>query len=140
MKSPHSLTSSTCFSLRLLCVLCVSAVCFSADLPKIVYTKSFPRSKPEYVEIALDKTGQGSYKEAPDDDSPLDLTSEILLSNVQPGYYLLIVGGFSSASGSYALHVNGTLAAGAACKPAQTYLACPSPTSCQDTGTGFKCQ
>ncbi len=67
--SSTSLTSLTSF----FCLLCAAVVSASAaDLPKIVYTKSFPRSKPEYVEITVDKDGQGQYKESPDDDSPLD--------------------------------------------------------------------
>jgi hypothetical protein len=36
--------------------------------PRIVYTKSFPGSVPAYVEITIDKSGAGTYKEAADDD------------------------------------------------------------------------
>ena len=53
----------------LLCLL-VSALS-AADLPKLIYSKSFPHSMPEYAAIAVDKEGNGSYKEATDDDSPL---------------------------------------------------------------------
>ncbi|MGA2324646.1 MAG: hypothetical protein ABSH05_00020 [Bryobacteraceae bacterium] len=53
----------------LLCLL-VSALS-AADLPKLIYSKSFPHSLPEYAAIAVDKEGNGSYKEATDDDSPL---------------------------------------------------------------------
>ena len=41
---------------------------WAADGPRIVFTKSFPGSVPAYVEIAVDRTGAGSYKEAADDD------------------------------------------------------------------------
>ncbi len=44
----------------------------AADLPKITYIKSFPGSTPAYVEIFVDKEGHGVYKEAPDDDNPMD--------------------------------------------------------------------
>jgi hypothetical protein len=40
--------------------------------PKIVYMKSFPGSVPAWVSIELNKTGQAVYKEAPDDESPVD--------------------------------------------------------------------
>ena len=38
--------------------------------PRIVYTKSFPGSVPEYVEITIDQTGSVIYKEDPDDSDP----------------------------------------------------------------------
>ncbi|HTM22667.1 MAG TPA: hypothetical protein VL172_19225, partial [Kofleriaceae bacterium] len=59
------------------------------------------------------------------------LTSLITLSNVNPGYYLLLVDGFSSASGDYTLNVSGVIASGQACNPAQTFFTCQSPTTCQ---------
>jgi hypothetical protein len=40
--------------------------------PKLLYTKSFPGSVPAFVSIELQKTGQAIYKEAPDDESPVD--------------------------------------------------------------------
>lgn len=48
-------------------LLCVASV-FAA--PRIVYTKSFPGSVPEYVEISVDASGAVSYKEDPADDDP----------------------------------------------------------------------
>jgi hypothetical protein len=44
----------------------------AADLPRIVYSKSFPASNPPYVEIVVDSAGHGLYKEAKDDDSPVE--------------------------------------------------------------------
>jgi len=41
---------------------------FAGDGPRVVYIKSFPGSVPAYVEIAIDKSGAVSYKEAADDD------------------------------------------------------------------------
>jgi hypothetical protein len=43
----------------------------AADLPKLIYSKSFPGSAPAYTAITVDKEGAGIYKEAVDDDSPL---------------------------------------------------------------------
>jgi hypothetical protein len=43
----------------------------AADLPKLIYSKSFPGSMPAYTAITIDKDGSGTYKEAVDDDSPL---------------------------------------------------------------------
>lgn len=50
-----------------LLLLC-AAPAFAA--PRIVYSKSFPHSVPEYVEITIDNSGAVSYKEDPDDDDP----------------------------------------------------------------------
>jgi hypothetical protein len=44
---------------------------FAADAPRIFYSKSFPGSVPAYVSIIVDQSGDGEYKEAPDDESPL---------------------------------------------------------------------
>jgi len=43
----------------------------AADGPRLSFSKSFPGSVPAYVEIALDKSGEATYKEATDDDRPL---------------------------------------------------------------------
>lgn len=49
------------------------AICpiFAANGPNLFYSKSFPGSTPAYVEVLLERTGSGTYKEAPDDDQPL---------------------------------------------------------------------
>jgi hypothetical protein len=44
---------------------------FAADAPRLVFSKSFPGSTPAYVEIALDRAGNATYKEAANDDQPL---------------------------------------------------------------------
>ena len=38
---------------------------------RLFCSKSFPGSSPAYVAIAVDQSGAGEYKEAPDDDNPL---------------------------------------------------------------------
>ena len=43
----------------------------ATDAPRLFFLKSFPGSVPAYIEIALDKSGNATYKEAADDDRPL---------------------------------------------------------------------
>jgi hypothetical protein len=51
----------------------VAASLFGSDsVPKVLYTKSFPGSVPAYVSVELLKSGQAVYKEAPDDENPVD--------------------------------------------------------------------
>lgn len=38
---------------------------------RLTYSKSFPGSVPPYIEVSLEKTGAGLYKEDPKDDDPL---------------------------------------------------------------------
>jgi hypothetical protein len=40
--------------------------------PKIVFVKTFPGSIPAYVSIEVTRSGEGVYKEAPEDDNPID--------------------------------------------------------------------
>ena len=44
-----------------------------ADSPRIFYSKYFKGSSPEYVAITVERGGQVVYKEAPDDDNPIQL-------------------------------------------------------------------
>ncbi len=57
--------------MRAIVFLFAAVALSAADLPRIVFSKSFPRSRPEYVAIAVDKQGRAEYKEAPDDENPL---------------------------------------------------------------------
>ncbi len=52
-------------------ILAVVPLFASADVQRLVFSKSFPGSAPPYVEITLDRNGNSSYKEAADDDQPL---------------------------------------------------------------------
>ena len=47
------------------------SLCAFAGEPRLIFTKSFPGSVPEYVSIGVDKTGELEYKESPTDDQPL---------------------------------------------------------------------
>lgn len=53
----------------LMCGVLLPWLLAAAD-PVIFFSKSFPGSTPEYVAITVDKSGQGVYKEAPDDEMP----------------------------------------------------------------------
>ncbi|MBI3210746.1 MAG: hypothetical protein HYZ37_17825 [Candidatus Solibacter usitatus] len=55
--------------LLLLIAITLPAVC--AEVPRIFYSKSFPGSKPEYVEITVDRSGNMEYREAPKEEDPL---------------------------------------------------------------------
>jgi hypothetical protein len=43
----------------------------AADDSRLVYTKSFPGSTPEFMQLTLDKSGNAEYRDKPDDDLPL---------------------------------------------------------------------
>jgi hypothetical protein len=47
------------------------SLCAFAGEPRLIFTKSFPGSTPEYVYIGVDKTGGLEYRESPTDDQPL---------------------------------------------------------------------
>jgi hypothetical protein len=57
--------------MKWLCPILLCPLLFAADVPRIIYSKSFPGSVPAYVSITLDQSGEGEYKEAPDDETPL---------------------------------------------------------------------
>ena len=44
--------------------------CVARDAPRLIYSKSFPGSTPAWVEITIEKTGAGQYKEDPKDEDP----------------------------------------------------------------------
>lgn len=44
---------------------------FAADGPRLFYSKTFPGSKPPYMEVRLDRNGRAEYREAPDEEFPI---------------------------------------------------------------------
>lgn len=59
--------------MKLLPISLLAAVLWAAPSdPKVVFIKSFPGSVPAYVSIEVSRTGEGVYKEAPEDDNPID--------------------------------------------------------------------
>lgn len=51
--------------------LVLGGLAFGADGPSLFYSKSFPGSKPAYVQINLSRQGDVEYREAPDEDDPI---------------------------------------------------------------------
>jgi hypothetical protein len=43
----------------------------AAGVPRVTWSRSFPGSNPPWMEITVDKTGAGQYREDPKDDDPL---------------------------------------------------------------------
>src|ERR1700683_1496483 len=55
---------------RIALVLAASAL-FACDAPRLFYSRAFPGSKPDYIQVVLEKNGDGVYQEAVEDDLPL---------------------------------------------------------------------
>lgn len=58
-------------SVLLLALAGLMAGSLRAEGPRLVFTKSFPNSVPEFVMVTLDKNGDAEYREAVDDELPL---------------------------------------------------------------------
>jgi hypothetical protein len=58
-------------ALLVLGILGAAAILTATDEPRLTYTKTFPGSVPPYLEITLEKSGAGIYKEDPKDEDPL---------------------------------------------------------------------
>jgi hypothetical protein len=59
-------------SSRLCLVSLLLLACAAASAaPRLFYSKSFPGSAPPYMEIQLEQDGSAVYKDAPDDEQPL---------------------------------------------------------------------
>ena len=57
--------------MKWLCPILFCPLLLAGDTSRILYSKSFPGSVPAYVAITIEENGDGEYKEAPDDESPL---------------------------------------------------------------------
>jgi hypothetical protein len=55
---------------RIVVLLAASAL-FAGDAPHLFYSRAFPGSKPDYIQVVLEKSGDAVYQEAVDDDLPL---------------------------------------------------------------------
>ncbi len=51
--------------------LLLAGSAFCAGTSKLIYTKTFPKSSPEYMRLTIDASGNLEYSEAPKDDHPL---------------------------------------------------------------------
>jgi hypothetical protein len=52
-------------------VLLAAVVLCAADAPRLILSKKFPGSKPEFMQIVLDPGGAAEYREAVDEDLPV---------------------------------------------------------------------
>ncbi len=57
--------------MKLALALLFAGALFAADGPRLTYSKSFPGSKPEFVQLTLARTGEVEYREAADEDDPV---------------------------------------------------------------------
>jgi hypothetical protein len=49
----------------------LGGLAFAAEGPRLFYSKSFPGSRPAYIQIDLNRSGDVDYREAPDEDNPI---------------------------------------------------------------------
>jgi hypothetical protein len=56
---------------RLALLLALAASLWASDAPKLFYSRAFPGSKPDYIQVVVDKNGDAVYQEAVDDELPL---------------------------------------------------------------------
>jgi hypothetical protein len=55
---------------RIVLLLAAGAL-FAGDPPHLFFSRAFPGSKPDYIQVVLEKNGDAVYQEAVDDDLPL---------------------------------------------------------------------
>ena len=58
--------------MKLSCLLLLFAACACAQ-PRLLYSKYFKGSVPEYIAITVDRNGDATYQEAKEDDNPIKL-------------------------------------------------------------------
>lgn len=51
--------------------LLLTSVVLGGTTPRLIYSRSFPGSSPEFFRLAIDETGAFEYSESPGDDQPL---------------------------------------------------------------------
>ncbi|MBL0160296.1 MAG: hypothetical protein IPP47_24900 [Bryobacterales bacterium] len=59
--------------MKILLALLLPVLAFAQDAPKIFFSKTFPGSRPAYMEVRLDRDGRAEYREGPDEDNPVVL-------------------------------------------------------------------
>jgi hypothetical protein len=57
--------------LRLAALFAFAFLAWGGDAPKVFYSRAFPGSKPDYIQIVVEKSGDAVYQEAVDDELPL---------------------------------------------------------------------
>jgi len=59
--------------MKILLALLLPVLAFAQDAPKIFFSKTFPGSRPAYMEVRLDRDGRAEYREGPEEDNPVVL-------------------------------------------------------------------
>lgn len=59
--------------MKILLALLIPLAAAAQDAPKIFFSKTFPGSRPAYMEVRLDRDGRAEYREGPDEDNPIIL-------------------------------------------------------------------
>lgn len=58
--------------MKLVLCFCLAATLAAAEGPRVFYSRSFPGSVPPYVEVTVQPDGSAVFKEAPDDEQPVE--------------------------------------------------------------------
>jgi hypothetical protein len=56
---------------KTLALLAFAGALWAGDSPQLFYSRAFPGSTPEYIQVTVEKNGDAVYQEAVDDDLPL---------------------------------------------------------------------
>lgn len=59
--------------MKILLALLIPFAAAAQDAPKLFFSKSFPGSRPAYMEVRLERDGRAEYREGPDEDNPIVL-------------------------------------------------------------------
>ncbi len=59
--------------MKILLALLIPFLAVAQDPPKIFFSKTFPGSRPAYMEVRLERDGRAEYREGPDEDNPIIL-------------------------------------------------------------------
>ena len=59
--------------MKLFLALLIPFLAAAQDVPKLFFSKTFPGSRPAYMEVRLDREGRAEYREGPDENNPIIL-------------------------------------------------------------------
>jgi hypothetical protein len=59
--------------MKILLALLIPLLAAAQETPKIFFSKTFPGSRPAYMEVRLERDGRAEYREGPDEDNPIVL-------------------------------------------------------------------
>ncbi len=116
-------------------------VILSLTVPGDLTSLTIDAAGSSYDTVMMLQSECGGSDLACNDDDPNDYSTASLLElgALSAGTYFIVVDGYSSYSGAFQISVDGVIAAGQPCDPAQTFFTCGGGTSCTDSGSGFTC-